>query len=183
VDLWSQSNYLCFLWYISVLIRMMAIVNPIKVKAIVIRIRGLSILGSIEGEESLLMLAGWCRVFHQSTENLIIGRLMDPTITKTAVIFSATLILVKEFFKKIIIKYKNNNIATDVSLASHTHQVPHIGFPQKDPVIRHIKVKVAPIGATADVIIKPKGILKARPIILYNVMIEKVNSASQADGT
>jgi len=162
---------------------MIAIAKPIRVKAMVIRIRGFSILGSIEGEESLLMLAGWCRVFHQSTENLIIGRLIDPTITKTAVIFSATLILVNEFFKKIIIKYKNNSIATDVSLASQTHQVPHIGFPQKDPVIRHINVKVAPIGATAEVTMKPKGILKARPATLYKVMIKKVNSASQADGT
>ena len=162
---------------------MIAIAKPIRVKAMVIRIRGFSILGSIEGEESLLMLAGWCRVFHQSTENLIIGRLIDPTIIKTAVIFSATFIFVKEFFKKIIIKYKNNNIATDVSLASQTHQVPHMGFPQKEPVTRHISVKVAPIGATADVTIKLNGILNERPIMLYNVMIKKVNIASQADGT
>ena len=25
-----------------------------------------------------LILAGWCRVFHQSTENLIIGMLIEP---------------------------------------------------------------------------------------------------------
>ena len=59
---------------------MMAIVKPIKVKAIVIKIRGLSILGSIDGEESLLMLAGWWRVFHQSTEYLITGKLNKPII-------------------------------------------------------------------------------------------------------
>ena len=36
----------------------------------------------------------------------------------------------------------------------------------KDPVIKHINVKVAPIGATAEVTIKLNGILNARPIIL-----------------
>jgi len=49
--------------------------------------------------------------------------------------------------------------------------------------MRQISVKVAPIGATADVTIKPKGILKARPIILYIVIVKKVNMQSQADGT
>ena len=99
-------------------------------------------------------------------KTLIMGRLIDPTITNIAVIFSARLIFVNEFFRKIIIRYKKNSIATDVSLASHTHQVPHIGFPHKDPVIKHINVKIAPIGATAEVTIKLKGILNASPIIL-----------------
>ena len=61
---------------------------PISVNATVIRIKGFNMLGSIDGEESLLILAGWCKVFHQSTENFIIGRLIEPTKTKTAVIFS-----------------------------------------------------------------------------------------------
>ena len=65
---------LFFLAKISALIRIIAINIPIHVKEIVIIIRGRIILGSIDGEESLLMLAGWCRVFHQSTENFIIGR-------------------------------------------------------------------------------------------------------------
>ena len=123
-------------------------------------------LGSIEGEESLLILAGWCKVFHQSTENLIMGRLTEPTKTNTAVIFSAKLMFVNEFFRKIIIRYKKNNKATDVSLASHTHQVPHIGLPHKDPVIKQIKVNVAPMGAIAELTIKLKGILNERPTIL-----------------
>ena len=58
------------------------------------------------------------------------------------------------------------SIATEVKRASHTHQVPHIGFPHKDPLIIHIKVKIAPIGATAVLKIKPKGILKASATIL-----------------
>ena len=38
-------------------------------------------------------------------------------------------------------------INTDVSLASQTHHVPHIGFPHSDPVTKAKKVKVAPMGA------------------------------------
>ena len=35
----------------------------------------------------------------------------------------------------------------DVILASHAHQVPHVGFPQIDPVTKAIKVKRIPEGA------------------------------------
>ena len=146
--------------------RIIAINNPILVKKIVIVIKGIIKLESIDGEENLLMLAGWCKVFHQSTENFIIGRFIELTIIKTAVIFSPTSIFEKNFLKKIIIRYIINKIATDVSLASHTHHVPHMGFPQRDPVNKQINVKVAPIGATAELTIKPKGILNARATIL-----------------
>ena len=158
--------YFTFLLIISPLILIMAIVKPIKINASVIINSGFSILGSIEGDESLLMLAGWWRVFHQSTENFIIGRLIEPTIINIAVIFSPITMLAKEFFRKIIIKYKKNKIATDVNLASQTHQVPHIGLPHKEPVIKQINVNVAPIGATAELIIKPNGILNANPRML-----------------
>ena len=57
-------------------------------------------------------------------------------------------------------------IKTEVNLASHTHQVPHIGLPHKDPDIKHINVNVAPMGAIALLTIKPKGILKAKARIL-----------------
>ncbi len=51
-------------------------------------------------------------------------------------------------------------IKTEVNLASHTHQVPHIGLPHKDPDIKHINENVAPMGAIALLTIKQKGILK-----------------------
>ena len=56
-------------------------------------------------------------------------------------------------------------MATDVSLASHTHQVPHMGFPHIEPDIKHMRVNIAPIGAIALLIIKLKGILKDSPMI------------------
>ena len=64
--------------------------------AIVITINGWSIEGSIDGEDNLLILAGWCNVFHQSTENFIIGRFIEPIIIKTATIFSFTSLFSKE---------------------------------------------------------------------------------------
>ena len=40
----------------------------------------LSIEGSIEGADNLLILAGWCKVFHQSTENFINGKFIELKI-------------------------------------------------------------------------------------------------------
>jgi len=44
----------------------------------------------------------------------------------------------------------------DVSLASQTHHVPHVGLPQKDPVTIEIKVKIQPMGAK---LLPSKGII------------------------
>ena len=40
-------------------------------------------------------------------------------------------------------------MSTEVSRGSHTQNAPHIGLPHSEPVTRHRKVKVAPIGAAA----------------------------------
>ena len=66
-------------------------------------ISGSSILASIEGDDNLLILAGWWRVIHQTRENLIIGKLIEPIMTNIAVIFSPTRILENEDLIKIII--------------------------------------------------------------------------------
>ena len=80
----------CFLSIISALILNIAMNKPIHIKEKSIIINGLSIEGSIEGADNLLILAGWCKVFHQSTENFIIGRLIEPNIINIATIFSLT---------------------------------------------------------------------------------------------
>lgn len=41
--------------------------------------KGHNIEASIDTPPERKRLAGWCRVFHQSTENLTIGRLIAPT--------------------------------------------------------------------------------------------------------
>ena len=75
-----------------------------NVKAVLIRRSGSNIEISIEGDENLLMLAGWCSVFHQSTEYFMIGKFADPSKTKIDEIFSPTSILSKDLCKIIIIK-------------------------------------------------------------------------------
>ena len=55
--------------------------------AAVIIINGNIIDGCIEDFENMLIEAGWCNVFHQSTENLIIGILITPHIVIKVVIF------------------------------------------------------------------------------------------------
>ena len=52
--------------------------------------KGMSIDGCIVGDSVSLILAGWCKVFHHVTENLIIGRLASPIIAKIEEYFSAT---------------------------------------------------------------------------------------------
>ena len=52
--------------------------------------KGMSIDECMAGDSVSLILAGWCKVFHHSTENLIIGRLARPIIAKIEEYFSAT---------------------------------------------------------------------------------------------
>ena len=66
-------------------------------------INGINMPISIEGDDNLLILAGWLRVFHQSTENLIIGKFIEPIIMNIAAILSPTSRLENEGFIKIII--------------------------------------------------------------------------------
>ena len=43
--------------------------------------------------------------------------------------------------------YKNNKMSSEVRRASHTHQAPQVGFPQRAPVHKAIKVMRAPVMA------------------------------------
>ena len=49
---------------------------------------GVNMLVWIAGPLNLTTLAGWWSVFHQSTENLIIGRLIAPTSAKIEAAFA-----------------------------------------------------------------------------------------------
>jgi hypothetical protein len=48
-------------------------------------------------------------------------------------------------------RYIINRIKVEVILASHCHQVPHVGMPQIDPENNAMKVIITPTGA-ADLI-------------------------------
>ena len=71
----------------------------------------------------------------------------------------------------------------DVILASHAHQVPHVGFPQIEPVTRAMRLKTSPEGAKLLHIIKKFLILNIKENIDNIPMTENVPSEIQADGT
>ena len=50
-------------------------------------------------------------------------------------------------------------MSSEVSLASHTHHVPQVGLPQIEPVKSVAKVKHAPIGAQALIVMSARACL------------------------
>ena len=77
----------------------------------------------------------------------MIGKLIIPTKDNIAAYLSPLVLFSNELDNIIIPKYKNNKTNSEVSLASQTHQVPQVGFPQIAPVIRTRKASDAPMGA------------------------------------
>ena len=114
-----------------------------------ITISGNSRLGSMVGPSSRNTEAGWCSVFHQSTENLMIGMLMKPTSVMTAAARAERVGSSMARVSAMMPRYIRNRMKTEVRRASHTHHVPHIGLPQIEPVTSASAVKTAPIGAAA----------------------------------
>ena len=71
----------------------------------------------------------------------------------------------------------------DVNLASQTHQAPHVGFPQSEPVTIVIIAKTHPIGAKLLPISGASLILKIIFKIEKNPISTKQPSAINYDGT
>ena len=71
----------------------------------------------------------------------------------------------------------------DVILASHAHQVPHVGFPQIAPVTKAIRLKTNPVGAKLLQIIKKFLILNTKENIDNVPITENIPREIQADGT
>jgi hypothetical protein len=72
------------------------------------------------GPPSRITEAGWCSVFHQSTENLMIGRLMAPTSVRIAAARAAREGSSTVRHSAMTPSYIRNRISTDVSRASQT---------------------------------------------------------------
>tara|TARA_B100000745_G_scaffold236775_1_gene159807 strand:- start:9 stop:227 length:219 start_codon:yes stop_codon:yes gene_type:complete len=71
----------------------------------------------------------------------------------------------------------------EVILASHAHQVPHVGLPHIDPVIKAIMLKINPDGAKLFDIKKKFLFLKIKVLTDKKAMIENIPRAIQAAGT
>ena len=78
---------------------------------------------------------------------------------------------------------KKNKINIEVSLASQTHQIPHVGLPHKDPVAIEINVKIAPIGAKLFVINGIIFILNIKFKMDPVPIIENMPKARKDEGT
>ena len=77
----------------------------------------------------------------------MIGKFTKPTKARTAQGRPSFPFSSSAFRKAIIPRYSNSRTNVDVNLASQTHQVPQVGFPQIAPVIRTRKASDAPMGA------------------------------------
>ncbi|MNH38695.1 hypothetical protein D3C79_997710 [compost metagenome] len=86
-------------------------------------------------------------MFHHSTEYLMIGILITPTMASTAQAFAALSRLLIAWPRAMMPKYRNSRISIDVSRASQTHQLPQVGLPQMAPVTSATAVIQAPMGA------------------------------------
>ena len=82
-----------------------------------------------------------------------------------------------------MIRYSINKIATDVKRASHTHQVPHIGLPQIEPVTSARKVNDAPSGALQRNAISATFTRHTRMLTAVPAIDMYTNSDIQALGT
>ena len=71
----------------------------------------------------------------------------------------------------------------DVILASHAHQVPHVGFPQIDPVTKAIKVNSIPEGAKLFEIKTKFLFLSIKTEMDNNAIEENIPNDIQAAGT
>ena len=145
--------------------------------------RGKSIELSMETPPVLIIEAGWCSVLHQSTENFTIGKLIDPAIASNAAGLLPRSLFSKALDKAMYPIKSKNKINIEVNRASQTHHVPHIGFPQIEPVKRVSKENKAPTGAIARDKISASGCLQT---IKNNEQIASnkyENIESQALGT
>src|ERR1700743_669622 len=77
------------------------------------------------------------------------GTLTIPTTASTALARSARWVSSNEARSPMYPRYKNRSSSSEVRRGVQTHQVPHMGFPNNDPVASAAAVKEAPIGAQA----------------------------------
>ena len=71
----------------------------------------------------------------------------------------------------------------DINLASHAHQVPHVGWPHNEPVIIAKQVNIKPNGAILLLIIIRFLVLNIKLIIDNKAIQVKEAKPIHADGT
>src|SRR5689334_12919671 len=113
----------------------------------------------------------------------MIGTLTAPTIASTAPALSPRTTSSIADGSAMNPRYKNSRISSEVSRASHTHQVPQVGLPQNEPVHSARKVNIAPVGASARASIEAMRALNIQPIAAQNAIARYRTIDIQAAGT
>src|SRR3546814_2678970 len=87
------------------------------------------------------------------------------------------------WYRPMMPRYRNSRINSVVRRGSQSHQVPHIGLPQIEPVARVIRVKPAPIGAQAMARISHSLIRQTSAIAAYTAISPNTARLIHALGT
>src|SRR5487761_2336464 len=90
----------------------------------------------------------------------MMGTLMTPTSARMAPALSARRGSSMAACRAMNPRYRKNKINCEVRRASHTHQAPHMGLPQREPVNKDRKANMAPVGAKAEAIMPERRVLK-----------------------
>ena len=93
----------------------------------------------------------------------MMGTLTAPTRASTAPALSLLRGSSMAACKAMKPMYRNSRITTEVSRASHTHQVPQVGRPHSDPVHKVSTANRAPVGASARAIMNDSRVPSTRP--------------------
>src|SRR5215204_5354724 len=80
-------------------------------------------------------------------------------------------------------RYRNSRSSSEVSLASHTQYVPHMGLPHSMPVTNAAAVNEAPSGAQLAATTSASFIFHTKLITAAPAMTMYTNSDIHADGT
>src|SRR5436305_3732300 len=113
----------------------------------------------------------------------MIGRLTAPTSVRIAAARPARDGSSTVRHNAITPRYIRNSTSTEVSRASHTQYVPHIGRPHSDPVTSARNVNAAPSGAALFAATSASGWRHTKVPILAMLITVHTPIASHALGT
>src|SRR6056297_2397424 len=113
----------------------------------------------------------------------MIGTLTTPTIARMPAARAAVRRSSMAAYSAITPRYRNSRISSEVSRASHTHQVPHMGLPHREPVASARNVNDAPMGALEMATTSASFMRHTRAMAPAAAMTTYTNIDIQAAGT
>ena len=106
-----------------------------------------------------------------------------PIMLNIDIILLAITLLLIDLYSPMYPRYSRSSINSEVSLASQTHHVPHIGFPHIEPVTSVDNVNTAPMGAQDFAIMYIIFMSQIMYLSDITPMNKNINNESNAEGT